>query len=283
MSISPGEFERRYAAVQEQMKKAEIDCILVYGLADDFNRGNIRYITGSGRGGCCVFPTEGAPVFFTGPNQSTSPKLRRTTGAIDLLDIRETTDTVKRAIEELSHFYKGNKVGVAGMGCISVPMYLTVEERFKEKVIDSEHIFERVREVKSSEEIEKTKMAATIADSVYAMLRKIIHPGLSEYDIYGAVKKTIYEMGCEYSFDLIDDNLQGLIRVRLKYGPRGEDVLHNLKRESKPGRRVYAAAREVPQVLNGLGISIVSTSQGVLSDRVCREKNVGGEVLCSVY
>lgn len=97
------------------------------------------------------------------------------------------------------------------------------------------------------------------------------------------IAKVLEDEGYIDSFDLIDDNLQGLIRVRLKYGPRGEDVLHNLKRESKPGRRVYAAAKEVPQVLNGLGITIVSTSQGVFSDRVCREKNVGGEVLCSVY
>ena len=97
------------------------------------------------------------------------------------------------------------------------------------------------------------------------------------------IAKVLKDEGYIDSFDLIDDNLQGLIRVKLKYGPRGEDVLHNLKRESKPGRRVYAAAKEVPQVLNGLGIAIVSTSQGILSDRACREKNVGGEVLCSVY
>ena len=97
------------------------------------------------------------------------------------------------------------------------------------------------------------------------------------------IAKVLKDEGYIDSFDLIDDNLQGLIRVKLKYGPRGEDVLHNLKRESKPGRRVYAAAKEVPQVLNGLGIAIVSTSQGILSDRTCREKNIGGEVLCSVY
>ncbi len=81
----------------------------------------------------------------------------------------------------------------------------------------------------------------------------------------------------------IEDNLQGLLRVYLKYGPRGEDVLVELKRVSKPGRRVYRGAADLPRPLNGMGISIISTSRGVLSDRQCRRENVGGEVLCTVY
>ena len=204
MSISHQEYERRYAAIRKLMKKDELDCMLVFGLADDFKRGNIRYITGSGRGGCCIFPPYGSPVFFAGPGQSKSPKLRRTIGASDLLDIRETSDTVKQAAEEMSRFLKGGKIGIVGMGCLPVPMYLELKEKFQEKMIDSISIFERVREIKSQEEIEKTRKAASIADKAYRMLREIIRPGLSEYEIYGAVKKTIYEMGCEYSFDLID-------------------------------------------------------------------------------
>ena len=204
MSISQQEFERRYTAVRELMKQDELDCILVVGLPDDFNRGNIRYITGSGRGGCCIFPLEGAPVFLTGPNQSKSPKLRRTVEALGLLDLRETADTVAQTVKELSRFHRGNRVGIVGMGCIPVPMYLAVKERFQDKLVDSVDIFRRLREIKSAEEIEKTRMAASVADSVYNMLRQIIRPGLGEYEIYGAVKKTIYEMGCEYSFDLID-------------------------------------------------------------------------------
>ena len=81
----------------------------------------------------------------------------------------------------------------------------------------------------------------------------------------------------------IEDDRQGLLRVYLKYGPRGEDVLIELKRVSKPGRRVYRGAADLPQPLNGMGISIISTSRGVLSDRQCRRENVGGEVLCTVY
>jgi len=204
MSISQQEFKRRYAAIRDLMKKDELDCILVVGLSDDFNRGNIRYITGSGRGGCCVFPLEGDPVLLTGPNQSASPKLRRTVEALDLLDLRETANPEVQAPEELSRFYRGDRIGIVGMACISVPMYLAVTKKFRDRLIDSVGIFEQLRVIKSTEEIEKTRMAASIADKVYARLREVIRPGLSEYEIYGEVKKTIYAMGCEYSFDLID-------------------------------------------------------------------------------
>jgi Xaa-Pro aminopeptidase len=204
MSISLKEYERRYAAIREQMQADGLDCILITGLADDFNRGNIRYITGSGRGGCCIFPAEGAPVMLAGPGQSKSPKLKRTVGALDLLDIRETNDMVQQAVAELSSCYKGNRVGLMGMGCIAVPMYLAVKERFGDKLTDCINIFEKCREVKSAEEIGKLRTAAFIADNVYTMLRQEISPGLNEYEIYGAVKQAIYRQGCEYSFDLID-------------------------------------------------------------------------------
>lgn len=74
-----------------------------------------------------------------------------------------------------------------------------------------------------------------------------------------------------------------LLRLELKYGPNGERVIQTIKRISKPGCRVYSSYRDLPSVLNGLGISIISTSQGVLSDREARDKQVGGEVLCQVY
>jgi len=204
MSISEQEFKRRYAAIRELMKKDELDCLLVVGLSDDFNRGNIRYITGSGRGGSCIFPLEGAPVLLTGPNQSSSPKLRRTVGALHLLDLKEATHLEEQAKKELVRFYRGNKIGIVGMGCISVPMYLAMAGRFPDRLVDAEKIFEQLRIVKSSEEIENIRMATSIADKVYFRLREMIRPGLGEYQIYGEVKKTIYEMGCEYSFDLID-------------------------------------------------------------------------------
>lgn len=204
MTISQQEFERRYRAIRELMEREELDCLLVVGLSDDFNRGNIRYITGSGNGGCCIFPLEGSPVFLIRPYQKSWIKLHRTIGAIDLLDLREASNPIEQAIKELSRYDQGNKIGLVGMNCISVLMYSAVKEKFHDRLVNSIKIFDQIRAIKSAEEIEKTRMAASIADKVYTLLREIIRPGLNEYKIYGLVKKTIYEMGCEYSFDLID-------------------------------------------------------------------------------
>jgi small subunit ribosomal protein S8 len=84
-------------------------------------------------------------------------------------------------------------------------------------------------------------------------------------------------------YQFISDDKQGILRVFLKYGPKREPVLNQLKRVSKPGLRVYAPADRIPRVLNGLGIAILSTSRGVLPDRECRRQHVGGEVLCHVW
>lgn len=73
------------------------------------------------------------------------------------------------------------------------------------------------------------------------------------------------------------------LRIELKYGPNGERVIQEIRRVSKPGRRVYSKAKDIRPVLNGMGITILSTSTGVLSDREARQKNAGGEVICEVY
>ncbi len=97
------------------------------------------------------------------------------------------------------------------------------------------------------------------------------------------IARVLKEEGYIIDFDVIEDSRQGKLRVQLKYGDRGEDVIHQLIRESKVGCRVYRKVKDLPRVLDGLGIAIVSTSQGVLSDRTCRERQVGGELLCTVY
>ncbi|MEM1423649.1 MAG: 30S ribosomal protein S8 [Planctomycetota bacterium] len=97
------------------------------------------------------------------------------------------------------------------------------------------------------------------------------------------VADVLHSEGYIDGYDVIEDGRQGQIRVRLKYGPSGEQLINTLKRESKPGRRVYKKVDELERPLQGLGISIVSTSSGVLSDRDCRDKGVGGELLCTLY
>jgi small subunit ribosomal protein S8 len=83
-------------------------------------------------------------------------------------------------------------------------------------------------------------------------------------------------------FDRIDDDRQGVLRIRLKYDPEGRAAITEIKRVSKPGCRMYASVDTLPRVMGGMGVAIVSTSKGVISDRNCREHKVGGEVLCTV-
>lgn len=97
------------------------------------------------------------------------------------------------------------------------------------------------------------------------------------------IARVLLKEGYISGYDVIDDNKQGILRIDVKYGPKGEDVIHKLQRVSKAGKRVYTRVGNLPRVLDGLGIAIVSTSKGVLSDRACREQNVGGELLCTVY
>ncbi len=96
------------------------------------------------------------------------------------------------------------------------------------------------------------------------------------------VCRVLRDEGYIQDYTRVDDDRQGLLRVYLKYGPHGEDVVTEIKRVSRPGRRVYGGVEDVPRPLDGLGIAVVSTSHGVLSDRECRQKKVGGEILCTI-
>jgi small subunit ribosomal protein S8 len=96
------------------------------------------------------------------------------------------------------------------------------------------------------------------------------------------IAQVLKDEGYIDDYDVIEDNAQGQIRVKLKYMLTGEKVIHALDRQSKPGRRVYRKVDDLPRVLNGMGIAVVSTSRGVMSDRRAREENVGGELLCTV-
>ena len=96
------------------------------------------------------------------------------------------------------------------------------------------------------------------------------------------IAQVLKEEGYIEEFDRIDDAKQGQIRIRLKYSMGGAKVIHDLDRKSKPGCRVYRKVDDLPKVLNGMGIAVVSTSKGVMSDRRARENNVGGELLCIV-
>lgn len=102
-------------------------------------------------------------------------------------------------------------------------------------------------------------------------------------NIKKSIAQILLDEGFIDGFNVTDDGKQGIITIDLKYGPNEEKVISGIKRISKPGLRVYARANEVPKVLGGLGIAIVSTSKGLVTDKVARKEGIGGEVICYVW
>ena len=130
-----------------------------------------------------------------------------------------------------------------------------------------------------------------ITDPIADMLTRIRNAGSARHETVDipnskmkkAIAEILLEEGYIKSFQLIDDGTQGVIRVTLKYLPGKEKAIQGLRRVSKPGLRVYAGAEELPRVLKGLGIAIISTSKGVMTDKAARANHVGGEVLAFVW
>jgi len=98
-----------------------------------------------------------------------------------------------------------------------------------------------------------------------------------------AIAEILLEEGYIKNFEVVEDGKQGIIRVYLKYGAKKEKVISGIKRISKPGLRVYVQKDEVPKVLGGLGTAIISTSQGVMTDKKARQAGLGGEVICYIW
>ena len=122
-------------------------------------------------------------------------------------------------------------------------------------------------------------MLTRIRNGVTARKTQVVMPASK---LKAGLASVLKDEGYILGYDVVEDTKQGLLRVDLKYGPNGELVIHKIKRMSKPGCRRYSKAQEIPRVLNGLGIAILSTNRGVMSDRSCREGNIGGELLCTV-
>jgi len=98
-----------------------------------------------------------------------------------------------------------------------------------------------------------------------------------------AIAKVLYEEGFLGEYSVVEENQKSILRLLLKYDPKGQPIVTGLKRISRPGRRVYVGADEIPLVQNGLGINVISTSRGILVDRQARKMHIGGEILCSVW
>ena len=130
-----------------------------------------------------------------------------------------------------------------------------------------------------------------ITDPVADMLTRIRNANSAKHEtvdvpasnLKKAIAQILLDEGYIKSFQIVDDGTQGIIRITLKYLAGKEKVISGLRRVSKPGLRVYAGAQELPKVLRGLGIAIISTSKGVMTDKAARAAHVGGEVLAFVW
>ena len=130
-----------------------------------------------------------------------------------------------------------------------------------------------------------------VTDTIADMLTRIRNANGMRYQTVSvpasnlkvSLAKILKDEGFIEDYKVVKDNVQGTIELTLKYGQNKERVITGLKRISKPGLRVYAKAGEVPKVLNGLGIAVISTSHGVMTDKEARKENLGGEVLCYIW
>ena len=130
-----------------------------------------------------------------------------------------------------------------------------------------------------------------ITDPVADMLTRIRNANTAKHEsvdvpasnLKKAIAKILLDEGYIKSYEIVEDGTQGIIRIQLKYLAGNEKVISGLRRVSKPGLRVYAGADELPRVLKGLGIAIISTSKGVMTDKAARANHVGGEVLAFVW
>ena len=130
-----------------------------------------------------------------------------------------------------------------------------------------------------------------ITDPIADMLTRIRNAQIAKHDtvvipasnMKKSIAKILLDEGYIKSFDVVEGNTQGIIRIALKYVDNRQKAITGIKRVSKPGLRVYAGAQELPKVLRGLGIAIVSTSRGVMTDKKARKEHIGGEVLAFIW
>ncbi len=130
-----------------------------------------------------------------------------------------------------------------------------------------------------------------ITDPIADMFTRIRNAGTAKHvnvdipnsKVKTALAKVLLDEGYIKSFKVIQDSKQGILRISLKYGADGRNAIYGLNRVSKPSRRFYVKSRDIQPVLNGMGVSIISTSKGIMTDKKARDNNLGGEILCNIW
>ena len=130
-----------------------------------------------------------------------------------------------------------------------------------------------------------------ITDSIADLLTRIRNASAAKHPtvdvpaskIKKAITQILIDEGYVKGYQMIEDGKQGIIRITLRYGENNTEIITGLRRVSKPGLRIYSSSEDMPRVMNGLGIAVVSTSKGIMTDRMARKENVGGEVLAFIW
>jgi small subunit ribosomal protein S8 len=130
-----------------------------------------------------------------------------------------------------------------------------------------------------------------MTDPIADLLTRIRNAGMAKHskldipssNVKVAIAEVLKDLGYIKNFKVVSDDLQGILRIYLKYDEQSKAVIHEITRVSKPGRRVYVSHSQIPRVKNGLGAAILSTSKGVMDDVAAREAAIGGEVLCTIW
>jgi Xaa-Pro aminopeptidase len=206
MAISLRERERRYKLIRERMDRQDLDVLVVIGRDGSNNRGSHRYLSGYGVVAAfhhfVVFPREESePVFFSG--ESLAILTPNAQGWVN--EIRPQLRPQKLIVDEVRRFKKSAGVGLVEMNTIPIPIYLDlVKEYGSSSVRDATSIFKEARLIKSKEEIECCRKSAKVADDIYLHLKKMIRPGLTDFEIYGEMSRMIHEGKCEYSMNVIN-------------------------------------------------------------------------------
>ena len=204
MNLSLNERNRRYAAIRELMKKNKVDCLVCISRDTYSTRGNTRYITNHGNNfgeEVVLFPLEGDPSIIASTIRGQA--IERGGWVHNFIPVANVSERVDQLKKELARLDRGNKIGIVGISYVSIPVYSAVETQCSNRIVDMTWIFDQLRAIKSPEEIDKIRIAASIADKAYFAIRDMLKPGISDFELYGEAKKLIHQMGCEYSMELM--------------------------------------------------------------------------------
>ncbi len=207
--IPVADLKDRIARIREAMREREIEVLLVAGHQDIFNRGHIRYISNLGRGGNIVLPLEGNLTYYLHPALVNSPKLHKGGSISDFIDVLPFGDgaygLINDSVGKIRSMNVQGKVGYVGGASIGIAVHdQLIDTVGRDRLVDASDIFWQLRTIKSENELALMRRSAVMADDCLDEIRPLIRAGVSDYEIYAAAKRYLFERQSPYSLEVID-------------------------------------------------------------------------------